>query len=148
MTEKEISYFYLIYEGDKTELEEKVRRVFDRFRSVHQGVDSDVRYLMPKDSDFPKARDAYEVRKLPAFVVSDMVGFSNGDPYITVERDTLEKLATEDAIYGLISDLHYVVLDDKILRWKTGAALQKLGGVLRVLWEEIKDLVRVQTVPK
>jgi len=143
----EKSYFYVLYEGDATELEDRVIKTFEKFSRVHGSIDSAVEFLTPKDIRFRMARENYEIRKLPAFALTDEPGFSNEDPYIKVERDILEKFSNPDDMYAFLTDLHYVVLDDRVLRKKVGLAWERLEGVLKAIWQEVKDLIRIQVVP-
>ncbi len=141
------SYIYLLTEGEATEMDRVVGRAFKKFQEVHEG-DTEVIFLTPEQPDFAKARDIFEIRKTPAFAISDEpCKFEGGDPHLMVDRDGLDKFDTEDKIYQFITDLHYAVLDDRILHYKAGIAMHMLGAVLRAAWDELKDIVKIQVAP-
>jgi len=152
------TYYYFLAE-DGSQLGEPLKAVFDTFESVHKD-DAEVQRLVRQISaeKFERARTAFDVRRIPAIVISDKLHSfqtpESGNPSIALDRGILERYvrrvdgeidtdATQDAFYNLIADFHYIVQDENLLHLRRRLVMERVGSFLRAAWEEIKDLVSV-----
>ena len=152
------TYYYLLTE-DGSQIGDVLKPAFNTFESVHKDDAEVFRFVRQADSaQFERARIAFDVRRIPAIVISDenhtFATDETGNPSIALDRGILERYvrrtegtidekATQDAFYNLIADFHYIVQDENMLHLKRKLAMDRVGSFLRAAWDEIKDLVSV-----
>ena len=132
------------------------------FQGIHKD-DAQMRVFVRQSepTKFENARRAFEVRRVPAFVISDedrafsspervprFIAFDRGvlERYV-VRGDGAAKPQTQEAFYNLISDFHYVLQDEGLLHLKQSLVNQRIVGFLKTTWEEVKDLVSMSVAP-
>jgi len=138
------SYFYVLSEEkDCSELEAGLLDAFNRFEEAHK-TDSEIIKLHPGEEDFELARAQFGINRTPAFVLADEEGkLEKGtNPYITFNRPTFENLEKEK-IFNLITDIHYLIIDEDILHVRDKIARAWLFGVFRDVWSELKDFIKI-----
>ena len=136
------SYFYVLTEDKEcTDLEEKLLDAFKGFQKNHKN-DSEVIFLHPDDPNFSKARNMFGITQIPAFVITDEANkIEKGtNPFISFNRPSIEKFSQHNII-NVITDIHYILLDQNILRVQIRVAKSLLFDVLRDLYTEIKDFI-------
>ena len=138
------SYFFVLSEEkDCSELERGLLDAFGRFAKAHIN-DSEVVFLTPDDEKFGKARSIFGISQTPAFVVADEPNKleTEANPFISFNRPAIEKFPGE-GIFNLITDIHYLLIDENILRVKEGLTVTWLLKTFRGFWSELKDFVSV-----
>lgn len=144
MDEEKKSYFFVFSEEEAcSELENRLDDAFKRFRAVHD-KDSEVVLLTPRDSRFEKARTQFDIKRLPAFTLADepFKIEKGGNPYISFERGVIERFQDESLFY-LITDIHYLLKDENLLRIKQREIMRKLAYMFKVGWNEIVQLLNI-----
>ena len=138
------SYFHVFYE-DTFPKNELLKQTFGEFRANHK-EDAEVKDYNPKQyfNDFDNGRKFFELRRLPAFAVSDVEeATTEGGNFVTFDRGMIQKFATKEELYDFISDIHYIVRDENILRVKKKLAEARFKEYLRIAWDEIKDFISI-----
>ena len=141
------TYFYVFLTGDKSEREREIGEAFGKFW-LHHRHDSKVKtFTLSEDpKEFEQARSTFDIRRLPAFVITDEPYFEGGeqiDPYLSFERGVFQVYDTKEKLYDLISDIHYLVKDEGILKLKVKTIETRVTEFLKKAWEEVKDVVGV-----
>ena len=115
------SYFYVLTEQSKCrDLEERLLSAFHDFKEAHED-DSEVILLTPNDDDFENARSTFGISQTPAFVIADEPEkLEKGtNPFISFNRPAIVRATQDDGrIFNLITDIHYLLIDDDILNVK------------------------------
>lgn len=138
------SYFHVFYE-DTFPKNELLRQTFNEFRANHQ-KDAVVKDYDPQKyfDEFDVARTSFELRRMPGFAVSDEEKVTKEvNNFVTFDRGIIQKFANKEELYDFISDVHYIIRDESILRVKKKVAEARFKEYLRVAWEEIKDFVTI-----
>lgn len=147
------SYFYVFQERKDcskpeegvSDLEGKLVRAFQDFGAAHPD-DSEVRFLIPGEADFEKARSLFGIHQTPAFVIADEPEklLKAANPFISFNRPAIMRAVTGNGIiYNLITDLHYLLIDKNILRVHRELTEARIFNILQKVWTEIKDLVSI-----
>lgn len=142
MAEK--TYFYVFVE-DPWDRDRLVKEVFELFSKLHKD-DMEVRIFHPGDDKFEDVRRLFEIRKLPAFAIADEPYSSTGsaNPFVSFERGVLELYNTEEELYRLISDIHYMLKDENILRVSRKLTETRISAFFKKVWEEVKDVISIR----
>ncbi len=123
-----------------------MERAFQRFSTLH-AHDSEVHFfrLIDDRERYEKARVKFDVRKVPAFVIADEPQTEgNGiDPYLCFERGVFTEYNNEEKIFRLLTDIHYLVKDEGLLKLRTRRILERTSEFLKKTWEVIKDAISV-----
>ena len=156
------SVAYILTE-DGSFVGEALKAAATKFQGIHKD-DAQVRVFVRQAEPykFENARRAFEVRRTPAFAISDedrsFASPEMVDRYIAFDRGLLEKLVvkvngspvkepTQEALYNLLSDFHYILRDEGLLRLKQKLVADRVVGFLKATWEEVKDIVSISVKP-
>lgn len=148
MIEEKKSYFYVLSEDKEcSELEKILLDSFKKFQKTHTD-DSEVKFLHPDDKRFGEARRLFGITQLPAFVIADEPHKleTGTNPWISFNRPAIEQFQDEKTnakIFNLITDMHYLLIDENILQLKQALAKTWLLKVFKSMWTELKDLVSI-----
>ena len=144
MVEEKKSYFFVLSEDKECSASGKeLLAAFRKFEKAHCN-DSEIRFLTPDDQEFGRARNLFGIRQTPAFVIADEPQkLEKGEnPFISFNRPAFEELPGENII-NLITDIHYLLIDEDLLRVKRRVAETWVLNLFRKMWSELKDFVNV-----
>lgn len=155
--------FVYILSEDGSFIGETFKEAATHFAGIHKD-DAVIRVFVRQSepTKFENARKAFEIRRIPAFVVSEedhkfnqpelvnrYIAFDRGvlERYVVKVDATAKKDATKEAFYNLLSDFNYVIQDEGLLRLKQSLISQRIVSILKIGWEELKDLVSISVSP-
>jgi len=144
MEEAKKSYFFVLSEEKEcSEFEKGLLEAFGRFKEAHTN-DSEVVILTPDMKEFKEARSLFNISQTPAFVIADEPQKleKGANPFISFNRPAIEQFSSEK-MFNLITDIHYLLIDENILRVKQSLTKTWLLNLFKSLWSELKDFVSV-----
>ncbi len=143
------SFFTVLSEGrEDSVFEASFWSAFKKFQNIHKN-EAEVHFITVADDGFEQARTLFNVSRTPAFVISDEPkNFETGtNPFITFNRPVFEKL-TSGKIFNLITDIHYLLIDENILRIEEKLTKTYLYTLFGEPWLDLKEFVFIMTSPQ